>query len=158
MLTYLIAPYSSIPDKDAHMRFIMTLSGQYMMRRPGHFIVSPLFNHYSLEHVPEMGSDWEFWKDYSTCLMAKVDSVLIIQMDGTNGSTGCAAEIKLARSMNKPISVWYRREGLDYIESMGENTLTPLEIFALNAEFQRTKDWKTYDSVPQHQWHLLMAG
>lgn len=96
MLVYLSAPYSSVVDKDKHMGLLMKFAGEYMLSHPGEFIVTPLTNHYALDHVPGLGADWNFWKNYSLDLLCKCDRMLVIEMDGTDTSTGVKAEIKHA--------------------------------------------------------------
>jgi hypothetical protein len=103
MLVYLSAPYSSIQDKCTLMNAIMKASGEYMVQHPGEFVVTPLANHFSLEHVPDLGTDWEFWKDYSTALMEKCGKVIVLTIPGWGRSTGVDAEINLATDLGIPV-------------------------------------------------------
>ena len=103
MLVYLAAPYSRTSCKNSLMAAVMKFSGEYMLKNKGQFIVSPLFNHFSLEHVPGLGSDWEFWKEYSEKLMSKCDKLIVLDMPETAESTGVQAEIQLASAAGIPI-------------------------------------------------------
>lgn len=102
-LVYLSSPYSSIEDKELLMKQLMTISGKYMVQNPGHHVVSPLFNHPSLALVPEMGSDYKFWKDYSRNLLKRCDSIIIVRFDGYYESSGVVDEYRFASSLNIPI-------------------------------------------------------
>lgn len=95
-MIYLSAPYSRVPDKEAFMRQIMTFSGQFMLAHPGQHVCSPLFNHFSLDHVPELGTDYAFWKAYSCNMLKRCDSMIVICAPGWQESTGVADEIRLA--------------------------------------------------------------
>lgn len=103
MLIYLAAPYSSIHDKDALMAFVMKVSGTIMLQNPGWYIVSPLFNHYSLPLVPGMGGDYKFWGDYSRELLSRCDRLLVLKIDGSYESVGVSDEILTANTINIPI-------------------------------------------------------
>lgn len=109
MLVYFAAPYSGHADKEQLMLDFMTISGRYMLTYPGQHAVSPLFNHYSLKHVPEMGSDWEFWKQYSTDLIRRCDKLVVVQFEGWDTSKGVDGEIQLAQFLGIPI-VYVRPE------------------------------------------------
>lgn len=97
-LVYLAGPYSKYQNKDALMTAIMTVSGMYQMQNAGHHVVSPLFNHFSLAHVPSMGSDYAFWGDYSRNLLARCDKLIVIMFPGWDESTGVADEVKTAQA------------------------------------------------------------
>ena len=99
MLIYLAAPYSSIGDKKKLMQDFVTFAGRYMVENPSDQIVSPLFNHFCLEHVPELGSDWSFWKNYSEALMKRCDKLIVLAYDGWKESPGVQAEIKLSQEI-----------------------------------------------------------
>ena len=110
MLIYLGAAYSNVVDKDKFMRDFMKFSAKYMMANKGHFIVSPLFNHFSFNEVPEMGTDWEFWEEYSKELLIKCERLLIIKTTGWEQSVGVQGEIKFAEE--NFISVEYIEESV----------------------------------------------
>ena len=96
MLNYLAAPYTSVVDKDELMKKIMTFIGKYHLANSEDQIVSPLLNHFSLPHVPGLGSDWEFWKNYSENLIKRCDKIIVLNIPGWRESVGVQAEIELA--------------------------------------------------------------
>ena len=102
-LVYMAGPYSGLGDKDVLMSKYMKISGMYMMENPGHHVVSPLFNHYSLHLVPGMGGDYNFWGDYSRNLLKRCDLMLVVMFHGWEESTGVQDEIKTARAAGVPI-------------------------------------------------------
>ena len=86
------------------MRQIMTISGKYMMENPGQHIVSPLFNHYSLSLVPDMGTDYVFWRDYSKNLLHRCDEMMVLKFPGWETSSGVSDEVSLAQGWLIPLS------------------------------------------------------
>lgn len=99
-LVYLSAPYSKAEDKDELMRQVMKFSGDYMVAYPGQHVVSPLFNHYSLHLVPQLGSDYDFWGSYSRNLLSRCDLMIVLQLPGWDQSVGVADEIAEAGARN----------------------------------------------------------
>jgi hypothetical protein len=103
MLIYLAAPYSNVEDKDELMKKIMTYSGAYMLENKGSHIVSPLFNHYSLEHVPELGGTYEFWEAYSAELLGVCRKMIVLTLPGWTKSKGVQSEMMIAKSRSIPV-------------------------------------------------------
>ena len=95
MLMYLAAPYSRVDDKHIFMEKFMKFSARYMMEKRVH-IVSPLFNHYSMIHVPEMETDWNAWGAYSEDLLTRCDGLIVLCLPGWKESSGVQAEIDIA--------------------------------------------------------------
>lgn len=108
MLGYLSAPYSRCEDKAALMDKVMTLSGRLMVQNPGLHVVSPLMNHFSLHLVPDLGSDYKFWGEYSRELLSKCNVLIVYMLTGWNESTGVADEIEQAAKLG--IQVLYVHE------------------------------------------------
>ena len=106
-MVYLASPYTSFKDKNSFMEEFMYVSGAYMVKNPGHFCVSPLFNHFSLESNPGLGTDWEFWKKYSYTLLDRLspvngDYLLVANFACTKDSVGVMAEVFAAAIRNIP--------------------------------------------------------
>ena len=111
-MVYLASPYSSFGDKDTFMDEFMRISGAFMVKYPNLFCVSPLFNHFSLKSNPDLGSDWDFWKEYSTTLLSRMNSksggfdfMLIANFKGAKDSVGVQGEIEIARQYEIPIFI-----------------------------------------------------
>lgn len=105
MLVYLAAPYSRFPDKARLMRALMEFAGEYMIQHPGVHLVSPLFNHYALELVPALGTDYPFWSEYSRDLLSRCDELLVLRIRGWEQSTGVQDEMKHASDLGIPIEL-----------------------------------------------------
>ena len=104
MLVYLAAAYSNVQDKDLFMQKFMSFSAKYMLENEKEFVVSPLFNHYSFNLVPEIGTDWNFWEAYSKELLSKCDKILVLKNEDLElSSTGVQAELKFAKEHNIPV-------------------------------------------------------
>lgn len=102
-LVYLAAPYSRIEDKERFMSAFMAWSGQYMLDNPGTHLVSPLFNHYSLDKVPGLAGDYAFWGDYSRNLLVRCDELWVLMAPGWEESTGVGDEIDSANKFGLPV-------------------------------------------------------
>lgn len=102
-LVYLAGPYSKAEDKNKLMEQVMTVAGKYMIANPGSHVVSPLYMHYALPFTPEMGSDYNFFGDYSRNLLRRCDLLLVVMLDGWDESTGVADEIATAEKLGIPI-------------------------------------------------------
>jgi hypothetical protein len=103
MLVFLSGPYSSTPDKNHLYESIMRASSLYMIRNQGARVVSPLFYHPALALVPEMGSDYNFWGDYSRELLQKCEKVIVLKYPGWDESTGVKDELATASAANIPV-------------------------------------------------------
>lgn len=104
MLVYLSAPYSSIDNKKELMDSIMSFTGAHMIMYPYDHIVSPLFNHFTLEHVPALGGDYTFWKNYSRDLLRRCDKMIVLKFPGWDTSAGVSDEIEIAKLLCLPVS------------------------------------------------------
>lgn len=103
ILVYMAGPYSRYEDKEKLMAAFMTMAGKYMMDNPGHHVVSPLYMHYALQYTPEMGSDYEFFGDYSRNLLRRCDKLVVVMFPGWETSTGVEDECCVAREWNIPL-------------------------------------------------------
>ena len=103
MLVYVASPYSSVPDKHQLMRTVAQTCGKYMLAYPGQYAVSGLIHHYALSEVEGLGTDYEFWKNWCETFLRKCEKLVVLTIPGWNTSTGVAAEIQLAKSLNMPI-------------------------------------------------------
>lgn len=153
MLVYLAAPYSNVTNKEEHMETIMRLSGEYMLKHPGEYVCSPLFNHFSLRHCPNLGTDWAFWAGYSEHMLGIADKLLVVEMAGTYESTGVLAEIKIAGRLKKPILLWNQTTGeITVQQAVAADHLSVKEIAARIRRFNENgDDWSAFDDVPVHQ-------
>lgn len=102
-LIYVAAPYSKVEDKTQFMSDFMQFCGNHMMNNEGDHLVSPLFNHFSLDKVPGMAGDYAFWGDYSRNLLKRCDELWVLKHKGWDQSTGVADEIKTAEELGIPV-------------------------------------------------------
>lgn len=103
MLVYLSSPYSNVKNKENLMRDIARFSAQYMLAHPGEYAVSGLVHHYATLECDELGTDYQFWKEWCELFISKCDKVVVIMFPGWHNSTGVTAEIELAHKLNKPV-------------------------------------------------------
>jgi hypothetical protein len=103
ILVYMAGPYSRYPDKEKLMDAFMTTAGKWMLEHPGNHVVSPLYMHYSLKHVPGMSGDYNFFGDYSRNLLRRCDLVVVVMFPGWEESTGVRDEIATAEKCGIPV-------------------------------------------------------
>lgn len=102
-LIYLAAPYSG--DKET-INARMELFGKCAARliNKGHFVVSPLYNHFILHHE-DLPGDWDYWQHYSRATLAQCKAIIVLMIDGYSDSKGVQGEIEFATE--RGIRVYY---------------------------------------------------
>ena len=108
MMIYLAAPYSG-PKAVVEQRMQQFCQADAMLMKLGHFTVSPLLKHFTLNYADLPGT-WEYWKDYSYVLMKQCTKMVIIPLDGWRDSVGVIGEIEMAESLSIPVFVLERGE------------------------------------------------
>lgn len=102
-LVYVAAPYSSIKNKHRLMEEIHKESAKFMLDRPGHYTVPGLLHHYTAEHCPHLGKDFEFWEEFCVELIKRCDIILLLKFDGWQTSKGVLGEIDTAVEFDKSV-------------------------------------------------------
>lgn len=102
-LTYLAAPYSAPDQKTVEWRMEQVGKAQAALLRRGWLIVTPLSNHHILKYSPDIKTDWDYWKTYSTVMLSKCDNLIILDIPGWRESTGVQGEIAIARYRGIPM-------------------------------------------------------
>lgn len=107
MLVYLSTAYSQVEDKDQLIKNVMVVIAKLTEKYYGEkwHIVTPLFNHFILDHMAFMKSDYNYWGEYSRELLEKCDVVVVIGFPGMDLTTsvGVQDEIETAISLNYPV-------------------------------------------------------
>ncbi len=103
-MIYIAATYNNAPDKDAHMEAILTYMGEYMAAHEDSILITPLLHHYTLKLVPNLKSDYKYWRTFSRTLLSKCDSMIVLMSEGWETSGGVKDEIECATKLNIPIS------------------------------------------------------
>lgn len=103
MIVYVAAPYSNVKDKNHLMLTIADVSGQYMKDNPGEYTITGLVHHYACQLHDDIGTDWNFWKDFCEQFIKKCDKLLVIRYEGWDKSFGVAEEIRLANELGIPV-------------------------------------------------------
>jgi hypothetical protein len=88
MLVYIASPY---------------YSGKYMKEHPGEYTITGLVHHYACQEHADLGTDWNFWKNFCVEFLRKFDKLVVLKIEGWDKSRGVAAEIELASILNIPI-------------------------------------------------------
>lgn len=103
MLVYIASPYSNVEDKENLMKTVAYYSGKYMKEHPGEYAITGLVHHYACQEHADLGTDWNFWKNFCVEFLRKFDKLVVLKIEGWDKSRGVAAEIELASILNIPI-------------------------------------------------------
>lgn len=103
MIVYVAAPYSNVNNKEQLMDTIAKVCGKYMIDNPGEYTITGLVHHYACQHYSEIGTDWNFWKNFCVDFLRRCDKLLVIQVEGWDASFGVQEEIRIATELKLPI-------------------------------------------------------
>lgn len=94
-------PYNGTPEQiehrmtDVFVRVVKQIYGR------GDVAISPLFNHFLLPYT-KLPTDWQFWRQSAISMMASVDEMWVVAIEGWDKSVGVDGEIEISIAMNVP--------------------------------------------------------
>lgn len=103
MIIYIATPYSH-PDPNVvkeRMNVFARVAGTLALR--GYTVVSPCYNHFILDYMPGLATDWHTWRMYSEELLSKSHRIVVLCQDRWEESIGVRAEIGYANQCKIPI-------------------------------------------------------
>ncbi|QDU44595.1 Nucleoside 2-deoxyribosyltransferase [Symmachiella dynata] len=101
-MIYLASPYSHPDAIIRERRFRAACRMAARLIRAGEVVFSPVAHGHaiSLYGVP---TDWSFWEAHDRRFLEQCDEVVVLTLDGCRVSVGVAAEIEIAKELNKPV-------------------------------------------------------
>jgi hypothetical protein len=99
---YLASPYSHPDPAVREQRFREACRAAAMLLRAGHAVFSPIANTHPLVEYG-LPTDWSFWEWHDREHLARCDGVVVLLLDGWEESVGVRQEIRIARTMGKPV-------------------------------------------------------
>lgn len=107
MLAYISCAYSQVEDKEKLIDDLFRFSGNLVKNNPEIHPVSPLFLHRSLKLVPDLGTDYAYWKNYCTDLLSKCGVLVVYEAPGTDykKSEGVLDEMQMASEQGLQIYI-----------------------------------------------------
>lgn len=115
-LIYLATPYNHRSANVRRERYEAACKTAGLLLSKGVFVYSPIAHTHSIANIVDLPASWEFWKEYDEIMLSRCNELWVIMMDGWLSSVGIAAEIAIARKLNKPIRYWRIADGFPLIE------------------------------------------
>jgi hypothetical protein len=102
---YVCSPYSHPDPTIREQWFQAACAATAALLSAGHLVYSPVVHGHPLtqHHVP---GDRTFWEQHARWHLERCDEVVVLMLEGWDGSDGVRAEIELAGELGKV--VWYR--------------------------------------------------
>jgi hypothetical protein len=99
---YLATTYSRFPGglEEAHRQACLAVAECF---REGLVVFSPIAHSHTIALVGELGGDYETWQHCAEAMMFAAVGLIVVRMDGWEGSIGIAAEIEWFKAAGKPI-------------------------------------------------------
>lgn len=99
---YLASPYSHCDPAVRGQRFRGACRAAVALIEQGHLVFSPIAHSHALvEHG--LPGDWSFWERHDRHHLTHCDEVVVLMLDGWEGSAGIQEEVRFAKEMNKPV-------------------------------------------------------
>jgi hypothetical protein len=102
-MIYLATPYSHDDPAVMQARFEAVNAAAAELMSRGQHVFSPISHSHPISVVGDLPVEWDYWEAYDKRLLAICDQLYVLTLDGWQESVGVAAEMKLARSMGKPV-------------------------------------------------------
>ena len=104
MKVYLATPYSHPSRYVRIKRFEAVNKVAADLMNQDFFVFSPISHTHPIAEAGKLPLDWKFWSDYDKSFIEWADEVRVLQLAGWKESKGVISEIKIAKSLGKPIS------------------------------------------------------
>ena len=120
---YLAAPYRGTPEQ-IQARMLVVAAFARWTRCQGHFVVSPLFQHWTFDPAHEEVGDGQYWLDLSESMLRDVarkpdDAELwVLLLPGWEQSTGLAKEIEVSDEVGIRMRYFPAPETIDDLSQM----------------------------------------
>jgi hypothetical protein len=101
-LIFLSSPYSHKDTKVRKMRFDLACKWAAKLTRENRLVFSLVAHSHPLLRYG-LPRSFEFWRDFTETMIGRCDELWVLKVKGWERSNGMAVEIKIARSLGKPI-------------------------------------------------------
>lgn len=99
---YLACPYSHPEPTIREARFEKVNQVAAGLMRKGRIIFSPISHTHPIA-LYALPKDWQFWRQYDLVFIQLCKKVIVLMLPGWEESVGVQSEIKIAKSLKKPI-------------------------------------------------------
>ena len=102
-IIYLATPYSHIDNTIKWIRYIMITQFTAYLINKGLIVFSPITMCHPIATHYSLPGDWEFWQRFDSQFLEVCSDMIILAQEGWNKSVGLKNELKIAKSLNKPV-------------------------------------------------------
>jgi hypothetical protein len=102
-LVYLAGPYSHQSTAVMEYRFNVYVAAAGDMMLDNIEVYAPVVHNHPIACARDMSRGWDFWKQFDLPMLARSRSMIVLQLDGWEGSAGLKAEIEFARVNKIPV-------------------------------------------------------
>jgi hypothetical protein len=101
-MIYIASPYSHPDPLVREARFDAACRATADLFLAGRAVFSPIVHGHPLVRFG-LPTDWAFWQRFDTEHIRRCDEVLVLRIDGWDGSVGVRAEIEFATALGKRV-------------------------------------------------------
>lgn len=102
-MVYLAGPYSHPDPKVVEERYNKHIEYLAKLLQAGLVVFSPIAHWHVVAHNYTLPKTWDFWRTLDLAILARCDSLIVLQLPGWKESVGTTAEIEFAKLNDKPI-------------------------------------------------------
>lgn len=118
-LVYLASPYSHPDEKVRINRYKSACRAAAILFDAGYNVFSPIAHAHGIAKYGRLDGGWDTWKRFDRIMLAACSHVFVYCLPGYDESHGITNELRIARAMNKPITMMQTYE-LKITKMMGE--------------------------------------
>ena len=102
-MIYLACPYSHPMEGVRKARFRAANIAAARLMAEGHIVYSAISHSHPIAVENGLGLDWDFWRPMDVYFIRMCDQMTILKYPGWEESEGIESEMRLAKSLGKPI-------------------------------------------------------
>jgi hypothetical protein len=111
-LTYLATPFFHENTIIMERRFgvINQVAAELIKQRE--YVFSPISHSYPIAKLGGLPTDWDYWQHFCILTLKFCTKLTVVMQDGWRQSKGVTEELKIAQTMNMPITYYQLPEAL----------------------------------------------
>lgn len=102
-MIYLASPYTHADPFVRELRYLAAAKAVLKLMAAEEPVFSPILHNHQLARIGRLPHSFDFWADLDSDMLRRCDKLVVLKLEGWNISTGVAAEVKLALSLNLPV-------------------------------------------------------
>ena len=102
-MIYLASPYTHKDEMMRQTRYRAALRAVAYLLGESKHVFSPIVHCHMIALAYTLPGEFFFWQSYNEDMIARCDSLLVLQLPGWEHSYGVMKEIEFAKSIGKPV-------------------------------------------------------